>query len=377
MKRRDRVINLTQNLIRINSENPLGSERDIAEYICKFLKRFGYKPRIVEFVPGRSNVTCLIKSRNSLKRILISPHLDTVPAGPGWKVPPFSGKILKRKIYGRGASDCKGNLAVTLAVLASLRKQRIVFDNLDIIFAATADEETGSLVGFKPLLKRIKPLDYALVLDGSNFEITYAQKGLLHLRIIIYGKKAHGAYPERGVNAIDKAAKALIKINEWAVSVNRLYRKAELSVNAGRIEGGQKVNIVADKCIIDLDFRFSLNKDTRFFTDKLRKLIKKVSKNFRLDVLNFQRPAETCPDNILIKTLKSSLRSKNINPVMQVCKGATVLNFLTEKKIPSAVFGFSSKKQAHATDEYIEIANLKKGVVLLKDFLTRLDKRIG
>lgn len=373
MSKPNRLIKLTRNLIKINSENPPGNEKAIAEYVCNFLKKFKYWPSIVEFSPYRSNVVCTIKSNNSLKRLLLTPHLDTVPAGKGWKIPPFTGKIKANKIYGRGASDCKANVAISLEVLAQLKEAKINLKNLDIIFTATADEETGSDLGLSPLLKKMLPLDYALVLDGSNFAITYAQKGLLHLRVHMFGKKAHGAFPERGINAILLSVKVIQHIKKWIEVLNKKDKAAHVTLNIGKIEGGEKVNIVADSCSMDLDFRFAIDKNLKYFLRQIKGIVAKISKKFSLEVLAFQSPVEMSKKNILINTLKTSLRAKGIAPYMEVSRGATVLNFLADKKITSCVFGCASKKQAHATDEYIEIPHLKKGVAVLKDFLIKLD----
>ena len=377
MNKQKKLIKLTQELIRINSENPPGKERNIARYVYSFLKNSGYRPFIVEFARKRSNVWCLLKSRNSLKRILISPHLDTVPAGDNWKTSPFAGKIINNRIYGRGASDCKGNLAVALFVLAVLKEKARVFKNLDVIFAATCDEETGSQFGFKPLLNKILPLDYALILDGREFEIVRAQKGLLHLRINILGKKAHGAYPEKGTNAIKQAMRAYQEISRWVCSVNKKDKKARLSLNIGRINGGEKVNIVADKCAVDLDFRFAKDMRSGKFLAKIKTLVHKAAKKFSLEVLSFQRQASGRKDRTLSRALKASLTKNNIPVRSPMCKGATALSFLENKGVASFIFGFASLGQAHATDEYIEINNLRKGAQVLKDFLTRLDESIG
>jgi len=377
MNKTDRIVKLTQQLIRINSENPPGNEESLAVFVCKFLEKFKYRPRIVEFAPRRSNVLCTLKSKKSIKRILLSPHLDTVPAGEGWRMPPFEGEILRNKIYGRGASDCKSNLAVALDVLARLKEAGPVLENLDVIFAATADEETGSSLGFKPLLKRILPLDYALVLDGRDFEIVYAQKGLLHLRINIFGRKAHGASPRKGRNAIKQAMRVYKDIEDWLRAVNKNDRKARFSVNIGKVAGGEKVNIVADRCSMDLDFRFAKEVKMKYLLAKIRKLISKAAREFSLEVLAFQNRVTVSRENILARALRASLRRRALSPKMEVCKGATVLSFLAEQNIPALIFGFASRDQAHVTDEYIEIPNLKKGSQVLRDFLIMLDKVIG
>ena len=167
MINKNRLVRLTQKLIQINSENPPGNETAIARFVKEYLEGFGVKCKLYEFAQNRTNVIAALKARaKGAKTILISPHLDTVPAGKGWEFPPFSGVIKDGKIYGRGITDCKCNVAVAMEVLQSLREDKAEIRN-NILFAATADEEAGSNLGLIPLLKKnILKADYALILDS-------------------------------------------------------------------------------------------------------------------------------------------------------------------------------------------------------------------
>ena len=162
-----RLIRLTQQLIRIPSENPPGNESRIAHFVKGFLEELGLKPKIYEFKKSRSNVVATLKGKGSNLSLLVSPHLDTVPAGGSWKgFSPFSAALRHGRIYGRGASDDKGNLAVILEVIRSLRQQGCSL-NYNLVLAATADEETGSHWGLVPLLDKgiLKPR--AAIFDGA------------------------------------------------------------------------------------------------------------------------------------------------------------------------------------------------------------------
>ena len=157
MINKGRITKLIQKLIQIPSENPPGDESRIARFVEKELKKSGLKTKLYEFKKNRTNVVGILDF-GAKKSVLLSPHLDTVPAGRNWKYPPFSGKIVSGKVFGRGATDCKGNLAAALEALQSITEDKIKL-NCNVIFAATADEETGSSLGLIPLLKRkiLKP----------------------------------------------------------------------------------------------------------------------------------------------------------------------------------------------------------------------------
>ena len=87
-----------------------------------------------------------LAGRKHLKSLLLTPHLDTVPAGASWKTPALKAKIIGKRIYGLGATDCKGNLASALEAINAIVEGGVKLD-YDLIFAATADEESGSAEG--------------------------------------------------------------------------------------------------------------------------------------------------------------------------------------------------------------------------------------
>ncbi len=256
MVNKKRLIKLTRELIRINSENPPGCEYRIAAFVKRYLDKLGLKIKIHELKKRRSNVVALLEGRNQKHSLLITPHLDTVPAGKSWHFNPFKGEIYGGRIYGLGATDCKGNLACGLEAINSIVEDGIALD-YNLIFAATCDEESGSSLGVIPLLDKgiLKP-DAAIVLDSDDFDIIVTQKGLIHLKVKIQGNKAHGAYPWLGVNAIDIAIDVLkeLKSHKFTSSPNKYLKPPTL--NIGTIKGGDKVNIVSDWCEFELDIRF-------------------------------------------------------------------------------------------------------------------------
>jgi len=369
MVNKKRVVHLTQCLIKINSENPPGNEFRIACFIRDYLQNLGLETRIYEFKNKRSNVVAHLSGKNRKHAFLISPHLDTVPAGHNWKVNPFSGKIHRDRIYGLGATDCKGNLACALEAINSIVEDKIDLD-YDLIFAATADEETGSSLGLVPLLdKKILKPDAALILDADDFEIIITQKGLIHLKVKIQGKRAHSAYPERGINAIDIAIDIIreIKTHKFPYSENRYLRPPTL--NIGTIKGGDKVNVVADWCEFELDFRFLPGMSAKGLLKVLRGIINRHAKKFKIEIEGIQEPYCINKTHPLVAYLKKAMRKVKVKPVVKGSEGATAITFLQHKKIPAIACGFGSKGCAHTTDEYVKIDNLYKGARVLEEFL--------
>ncbi|PIP20000.1 MAG: hypothetical protein COX40_07100 [Candidatus Omnitrophica bacterium CG23_combo_of_CG06-09_8_20_14_all_40_11] len=391
MVNKKRLIKLTQKLIRINSENPPGDEFKIAGFVKNYLNKLGLKTKIYEFKKRRSNVVALLEGRDKKRSLLITPHLDTVPAGESWHFNPFLGKIRAGRIYGLGATDCKGNLSCSLEAINSIVEDGVVL-NYNLIFAATADEESGSGLGLVPLLEKgILNPDAAVVLDSDDFDIIITQKGLIHLKVKIQGRKAHGAYPWQGVNAIDIAIDILKELKAHKFTPPRargagfIYLKNKYlkppTLNIGTIKGGDKVNVVADWCEFELDVRFLPGMSAGAILKYIRGIIQKHTRKFsplksgiprnaaKIEIQGIQRPYWINQDQPLVKCLTAVAKKLKIQPRMKGSEGATTITFFQEKDIPAIATGFGASGCAHIADEYVKINNLYKGAMVLEEFI--------
>lgn len=375
MINRRRLIQLTQDLLRINSENPPGDERAIACFVSGYLKKHGITSRIIRFAPRRDNVLATLKGRIAKGALLITPHLDTVPAGQGWTQDPFGGALRHGKVYGRGASDCKGNLAVSLEVLTSLKEDRVVFER-DVVFLATADEETGSAKGLIPFLERgLLKVGSALILDSDEFDIVAAQKGLIHFKVKVAGKRAHGAYPERGINAIDRACR-LISLLQGMRFVYRPHRFLKPpTVNVGTIRGGDKVNMVADWCEFEADIRFVPGMEAKKILGQLRRAFDTTGFAYKIEINDVQEPYEIDTRHPMILALQEAARAVAARSAIKGSEGATVITFFKKKKIPAVATGYGARGTAHSTNEYARVDDLCRGALVLERFVKLFDRQ--
>ena len=369
MVNKARLIRLTQKLLSIDSQNPPGDEFEIAHFVRGYFKKLGLKTKVYEFEKRRTNILAYFPGRSSRCSLLITPHLDTVPKGKSWNVDPFKGVVSGGKIYGLGATDCKGNLACAMEAVQSIVEERKSL-GYDLIIAATADEECGSGLGLIPLLDRglLKP-SAAVVLDSDDFSIIVVQKGLMHLKVKIQGKRAHGAYPWRGINAIDLAIDIIKEIKSRKLNFKKNKHLQAPTINTGTIRGGDKVNIVADWCEFELDFRFLPGMSAQDLLKELENVIRKHTVKFRIEVQSIQQPYLIKENHALVTTLKNVMCSLNIKPNIKGSEGATVITFFQHKNIPAIATGFGLDGCAHTADEYAKINNLYKGAQVLERFL--------
>jgi acetylornithine deacetylase/succinyl-diaminopimelate desuccinylase-like protein len=260
-------------------------------------------------------------------------------------------------------------LASAIEAVNSLIEDKKYLD-YNLILAATADEECGSDLGLIPLLeKKILKPDAALVLDADDFEIVVTQKGLIHLKVKIEGKRAHGAYPYLGVNAIDLALAVIKELKEYKFPYSQNKYLKPPTMNVGTISGGDKVNVVADWCAFELDFRFLPGTAAEDILGVLRRILKKHSRKHKLEIQGIQQTYAFSEKHPLVSCLKKAMQSFKIKPRLTGSEGATVITFFQHENIPAVACGFGCSGCAHISDEYVKIDNLYKGAQVLENFL--------
>ena len=377
MIKKERLIKLTQKLIQFDSVNPPGNELAVAHFIEKDMRSLGLDVRTYSFAKDRPNVVATLRGslpKKLNKPILITPHIDTVPFGTGWKFKPTGGEIHAGRIYGRGASDDKGNAAVGMEVMRSLVEDKVHLKH-DVIYAATVDEETGSHQGIRPLLSKgiLRP-DVALITDSEEFDCIIAQKGLFHSRVQIFGKKAHGAYNWRGVNAIEIAAKVIKRLLEHQFKFKKHPLLVPPTKNIGTIKGGDKVNMVADFCEFSLDIRFMPGMTAERVLKEVTAIIAKETKDFKIIIDDAQKPYSIDPKHPFVKTYVDVCKRMGIEAKLSGSQGATVISFFQDYNIPAFSTGWGAHGVIHANDEYATIKTLHKGALVLMQYLIDYDK---
>jgi acetylornithine deacetylase/succinyl-diaminopimelate desuccinylase-like protein len=223
------AVGLLTELLRCDTSNPPGNEGPAAEIVLRHLRGLELDPQTVGHSPLRPNVVARwsadARHRSALPLIL-SCHLDVVPADPTeWTHPPFSGHHDGTYLWGRGAIDMKGFAAMGLMALARLRREGIQLRR-DVIFAAVADEESGTRLGSRWLVDHRPDLlgdepeyvlnevgGFTVYRSGRRFyPVQVAEKGVSWLRLSIDGQGGHSSLPLKN-NAVAHLAEAVAAIS--------------------------------------------------------------------------------------------------------------------------------------------------------------------
>jgi acetylornithine deacetylase/succinyl-diaminopimelate desuccinylase family protein len=385
--RKKELVDLTIQLVQTPTENPPGNEKGAAQLLKPFLSKMGFKIKSVLSPKGRWNLLAEKRWGKGGRRLIFNGHLDVVPAGnpSQWKYPPFQGKLRKGKIYGRGSSDMKSGIASFLQALSTIERSKILLHQGAVLLHLVSDEESHGHqgMGFLTQRERIQG-DAALVGEPTDLQPVIAQKGALWLRILTLGKSAHGSRPHLGVNAIEKMTNLIKRLNSIPLEEEHpLLGKPTLSI--GTIQGGTKINIVPDRCEIEVDRRMLPRETREEVLGEIKEILDSLQSQdpwfqYRLEEIDFAEPSEVDPDEEIVKIgVEAIQKATGRKPMVRGFSGFTDSRFYVNQcHIPTLIFGPGGVDQSHTTDESVEVDALVHAAhiyaLILIDYLSKKDE---
>ncbi|MAF85555.1 MAG: peptidase M20 [Dehalococcoidales bacterium] len=357
----NKAAELLQNLIRFDTTNPPGNEVQCVSYINSLLTDAGFETTILARDSNRPNLIARLKGRGTAAPLLLYGHVDVVStANQSWTHPPFEGKMIDGYIWGRGALDMKGGVAMMLAAFLRAKAEGLTPAG-DIVLAILSDEETGGDYGANYLVEnhaeQFEGIRYAIGEFGGFpmyigqqkfYAIQVADKCYCWMKVILRGPGGHASTPVRsGVMA--RLAKLLQSLDQHRLPVHvtpvarqmlesiaaaipspmnsaflqlldpaltdtvldqlglqGLMFDAMLhnTVNATVVQGGEKINVIPGEIILKLDGRLLPGYT---FDDMVAELRPIIGDDIELEIIRYD-PTILEPDMGLLDTLASILR---------------------------------------------------------------------
>lgn len=347
------------NLIRVNSENPPGKNKEIVEYLAELAKREGFRFERQSVTKEMENVVISPSEQKSPERILVLiGHTDTVPIGDleSWTKDPFGEDRDGDVIFGRGAADMKGGLAAALAVVKCINQQDEP-PQITPVFIGTADEEVLMRGADKILAhKRLQNIpEFAVIGEPTGLEMGIAGKGCLHIKLHTKGVAAHGSRPELGANAIDSCYKIIRQIRKKMPALSDSLLGAP-TVNLAALHGGTAF-VVPDSCEAELDFRFPPPLNCAAFEKIVKEACETVKKPSRAsyEVVRCYPPLQTSEHHPLVQAVGEELEimGKSKFCGLSYCTDGSIL--VPKWKIPFLLFGPGNPNALHVADEWVSI----------------------
>ncbi len=254
------ILDILKDLIKIDTRNPPGYTGNAVEYIQNIFS--SYNCHVIE-KNGKENI--VIEISRGKPEIMFNSHLDTVPASDLMLNP----IIVNGKLYGRGACDAKGCVSAIISAFYGYESYEC---GKGIYLSFTADEEIGGKLGLDLVLEKYNP-DYIIIGEPTGSDrVGIAQARVISADIVVSGKSGHTAIQDVKEGAIYKASKFIISAVEFFSSLrgnmdylNEIKRELGVDIeirgsgeavfNPSIIKGGNKRNVVSDRCVIKADIR--------------------------------------------------------------------------------------------------------------------------
>jgi succinyl-diaminopimelate desuccinylase len=384
------VARLCSDLVRIKSENPPGNTAEVIEYIEILLDAMGIRGTVTNNGGGR----CNIFTNDDSNSLLLCGHVDVVPAlADGWSHDPYSGTLQDGYIWGRGSTDMKGGCAAILSALSDLIDSGL---EPKVNLAFVCDEEGGGEYGIRYLLAKhlLHPCDCLIAEPTPALHPSIGQKGLCRLHVLFRGEPGHGSlYPRVGVSAIMEAFGLLehlknlsTKTFEPAGELEPIYDTTaavledtfglegvrdvlrSITFNPGKIDGGEEVNIVAQRCTLDLDMRIPWGCDLSRLIDD----IAKRSLYADVKVTSTAEPSYTRTDSTIVRRICAEIGKVYRNPAAPIVQwAASDARFLRRAGFDAVEYGPGEITRLHAIDERVSVQNLAGASEVYKGMIRR------
>lgn len=370
------VVDLTRQLVAIDTRNPPGNERDAIGVCREALEPFGARFSEIEPKPGRASLIAEVGvCDGSRPTLIVNGHLDVVPIDvSAWTHDPFGGDLDDGRLYGRGTSDMKGGIAAAVEAMAALRRAGRE-PACDVVFHLVADEERGGQVGTKVLADEgLIRGDACLVPEPTSLDVCVAERGLVVVNVTTHGTPAHGSNPRDGVSAIETAAKVVLALHatEFAGEPHPLLGRP--TANVGTVEGGSGHNTVAEGCRLAVDRRLLPGITSDAAVAEIREKIDAIDDpdlRYDLEVEVFGEASEMDPAHPFVEQVRSiGAGVLGREPELLGMPFATDARFVRNQAgIPAVVCGPGGLAQAHVHDEYVEVESLVNAAAIYAELL--------
>jgi succinyl-diaminopimelate desuccinylase len=371
------TVSLLQSLVRVPSVNPPGDIRDAIALCIAPLQAAGFACRTESIEDTKPNLIAEYGDAAG-PSLCLNAHLDVVPTGEveAWTHPPFAADLVDGRVYGRGAGDDKAS--VTAQIIAGLA---IAWSEVPLkgrlIINVVADEEIGGRAGAALMVQGgfLRP-DFDIVGEQTQGRVLIGEKGGAGIRIIVYGRAAHGALPWEGANAIEGMARVIVALQDelWPKLEQRThpyFHHSSASINL--ISGGVKSNVVADRCEIYVDRRVVPGEDPQVSWNEAADIARRVIAGIpglRVEFdtgMRLRAATLTDPDSPLVQAMVRANAVLGFSTELGGFSMGTDGRFFADAGCPTIIYGPGDPSLAHVPDEWVgveEVVNAAKAYAL-------------
>jgi succinyl-diaminopimelate desuccinylase len=363
--RREKLINLASDLIRLPSENPPGREALVEQYLIQYCEKSNL---LVERIPVTSNRANLIVTLPGAKEddpLAFTGHMDVVPVSRDerlrWETDPYDPVVRDDRLIGRGSADMKGGLACVLFAMSEYARASIL-PSRTVHLLVTCDEE-DAMRGSRALLEHplMSKLSDLVVCEPTGMTLCRSSRGRTFGELVIRGKTAHGSRPGVGVNTIDIAADIISSLRTLNADVSPPTSFWQpLSIHAC-----VEPDIIPDVCRLRLDCRVMPTSSCDYEIARLKHMLDAVERAHHVktefSVEDKREPWTTASNHRLV------LRIHSLGDFEETTfSGSTDANVLLEAGLTPVIIGPGDLSDVHHENESVSLKDLERAFSLYK-----------
>jgi succinyl-diaminopimelate desuccinylase len=350
--------------------NPGISEAAVASKVAEWLDSTAAEVAFVESLPGRPSVAALLGSGKS-PRLILNGHTDTVPIDDRdlWTTEPFGAEVRDGFLYGRGACDMKGGLAVQIAVARYLSPFLDAMRGTLVLHFAMGEERGEP--GTKSLLRAGFGGDYGIVTEPTGLQVATATRGAAYYRVRIKGRSIHASRAHLGVNPILWLPAVIGALEEYRTEVERQYHPLLPggTCTPTILRAGVKENAVPDSCDLMLDRRLLPGETPEGELEAIRRRLDRIKEDdpafdFEVTTEIAVNSAEIEPTSPFVERVLGA--TELIGARSEICGapfGSDVRD-LVEEGIEALTFGAGNVAECHCADERISLVELREAALV-------------
>ena len=316
--------------------------------------------------------------------VILSGHTDVVPVtGQAWSTDPWTLTEKEGRLHGRGTSDMKAFSAIALSLVPEMNAAGL---KRPVIFALSYDEEIG-LLGAPHMIAEIRdrlPAPSAVIVgEPTLMKVIDGHKGIASFRTTVTGFTTHSSQTERGVSAVEGAARLIAKISAMrearraAADPDSPFSPPYTTMTVNVVRGGAQLNIMAGECSFDWDCRAipgdsatAARAEFDAFASEVEREMRAVAPSCRIETAQMSNAPPLAPsfDNPAADLAKS-LTGLNSTDVVSYCAEAGQFQ---EAGFSTVICGPGSIDQAHQPDEFIAKSQIAEGTTFVRRLISRL-----
>lgn len=360
----ERLVAILSDLIAIPSPYPPSDTVMIAAYAADFLRHAGYQVDIVANAKGVDNVVARLGSGKP--SIAFNAHLDTVGVGEraNWLTDPFMPVVKDGQVFGLGAGNCKGSMAVQLW-LAEEIVRRGGPNKGEVIFTFVGDEENLGPEGMAYLRNSGMVRPDALILGAqTNNQLIVAERGVMWARLTTYGKAAHAGAPHNGDNAIMRMVRIVNHLDHALAPLldKRIEGAMRSTINIGMFHGGHNTNVVPSLCTVEIDRRLLPDEAVKRAYEELVAMVTQAGEpadKYKVEFLTGTNGFKAKEEGAVVGAFQVEIARVLGKPAQFLnATGVSDGRYYAEDDIEIINFGPGSGAQGHAANESVPIAEM-------------------